>query len=117
MGFGTAVQQALIHYADFEGRASRSAYWWFILFLLLVKLISLWLLSSFLPFARASFYSELLSLIFFLPSLSVTARRLHDVGKSGWMLLLPFTIIGIIPFLYWMLKPSDEGRNAYGDAG
>jgi uncharacterized membrane protein YhaH (DUF805 family) len=55
------------------------------------------------------------SLVFFLPSLALAARRLHDVGRSGWWFLLVFTIIGIPVLLYWLVKDSDKGKNAYGE--
>ena len=52
------------------------------------------------------------------PSVCVTARRLHDVNRTGWWMLIPLTVIGIIPYFYWMVKkPEDneEGReNKWG---
>jgi uncharacterized membrane protein YhaH (DUF805 family) len=58
---------------------------------------------------------NLATLVFFLPSLALAARRLHDVGRSGWWVLILFTVIGIPVFLYWMVKDSDKGKNAYGE--
>ncbi len=62
----------------FSGRASRSEYWWFILFSVLIGAI-----SGFVDFALSSF-SALVSLILFFPSLAVAIRRMHDVKRSGW---------------------------------
>ena len=57
-----------------------------------------------------SFISFLLT----LPSIAVSVRRLHDVNRSGWWLLLAPTGIGLLPLLYWSKKESDSGDNDYG---
>ena len=51
-----------------------------------------------------------------MPTISVTVRRFHDTGKPGWFILLPFTIIGLVPYHYWtcFLK-GDPAKNAYGE--
>ena len=49
-----------------------------------------------------------------VPNITVTVRRLHDVDRSGWWMLIPMTIIGIIPYLYWVCKKGDEGENRFG---
>jgi uncharacterized membrane protein YhaH (DUF805 family) len=51
-------------------------------------------------------FSNLISLIFLLPTLAVGSRRLHDIGKSGWWQLLIFTLIGIIPLIIWLASDS-----------
>ena len=53
-------------------------------------------------------------LIIFIPQITVSVRRLHDVDRSGWWVLIPFTIIGLIPFLYWVCQKGDEGENRFG---
>ena len=79
MTFVESIKHCLKQYATFSGRASRSEFWWFVLFQLLVtaggQLIS-------------QVLGGLLSLALLLPILAVTARRLHDIGKSGWLQLL-----------------------------
>ena len=50
-----------------------------------------------------------------LPFIAVTARRLHDVNRNGWWQLISITVIGIIPYIYWMTKKSDEGENRFGN--
>ena len=55
------------------------------------------------------------SIAFFLPSLALLVRRLHDVGRSGWWFLIVFTVIGVVVLLYWLVKASDAGTNAYGE--
>ena len=50
-----------------------------------------------------------------IPNLAIAARRLHDVGKSGWWQLVSFTIIGIIPLFIWVIRAGDSETNKYGD--
>jgi uncharacterized membrane protein YhaH (DUF805 family) len=93
-------------YALFSGRASRSEYWWFYLFTVLATDAAVLLGGP---------VGGLASLFFFLPSLALFVRRLHDVGRSGWWFLLVFTIIGVPVLLYWLVKDSNKGKNAYGE--
>ena len=93
-------------YAQFEGRASRSEYWWFYLFTVLVSAAA---------DSLGGTAGNLASLFFLLPGLALAARRLHDTGRSGWWFLLVFTIIGIPVVLYWLVKDSDAGANKYGE--
>jgi uncharacterized membrane protein YhaH (DUF805 family) len=93
-------------YAQFSGRASRSEYWWFYLFTLLATAVADRLSGT---------VGNIASLVFFLPSLALAARRLHDVGRSGWWFLLVFTVIGIPVVLYWLIKASDAGANRFGE--
>ena len=55
------------------------------------------------------------SLITLLPAVCVFIRRLHDVNRSGWWILISFTCIGIIPLLYWVIIKGTDGSNDYGD--
>ncbi len=93
-------------YAQFDGRASRSEYWWFYLFTVLATAAA----DTF-----GGTVGNLASLAFFLPGLALAARRLHDVGRSGWWFLLVFTVIGIPVLLYWLVRASDSGPNSYGE--
>lgn len=93
-------------YAQFEGRASRSEYWWFYLFTVLATAAADTLGGS---------VGNLASLAFFLPGLALLVRRLHDVGRSGWWFFITFTIIGIPVVFYWLVKDSDAGANKYGE--
>ena len=117
-----AVSTVLIKkYATFNGRAGLSEYWWFILFLTLGNLVFSGLDSYLGTTAgfmyqgnieiKTSLFNGIFSLLTFIPSIAVAARRLHDVNKSGWWQLLTLTIIGIFPLVYWLLKkPVDEGN-------
>jgi uncharacterized membrane protein YhaH (DUF805 family) len=55
------------------------------------------------------------SLATLIPLMALSARRLHDVGRSGWWQLIPLTIVGIIPYLIWVLRAGDSEANKYGD--
>ncbi len=106
------------HYADFQGRASRSEYWYFVLFSFLISLaisIVTGIIGSILGTSVFSFLSVIYSLAVLVPSVCLAIRRLHDSGKSGWFLLLgliPF--IGAIILIVLMVLDSEADRNQYG---
>ena len=108
MDFQTAVKTCLTQkYFDFNGRASRSEFWWFFLAQLIVFLIS-------------SVVASVLYLVavvaLFLPGLGASVRRLHDIGKSGWWILVGFIpLIGWIILIYWAVQPGEPNANAYGE--
>jgi uncharacterized membrane protein YhaH (DUF805 family) len=79
MTFGEAVRSCYSHYATFRGRASRSEYWFFVLFQCLIT-IACWIL---IPLGLGHMFLWLFALGNFLPALSVTVRRLHDIDHSG----------------------------------
>ena len=59
------------------------------------------------------YLSTITSLILLLPSLAVAARRLHDIGRSGWWIFIAFTVIGIIPLLIWYVTDTKDEENIY----
>ena len=95
-------------YFDFEGRSSRSEFWHWQLFRVLLFL-SLTFIETIL-FSGLNFTFNLFLLI---PEISVSIRRLHDTNKSGLWYLLTFTIIGIIPLIYFYSLKGDETKNNY----
>lgn len=118
--FGQAVKSCFNQYCGFKGRASRAEFWWFTLFTDIVGFVLgfvdglLFTLTENAFFALLGF-SGLFQLGVFLPSLAVTARRLHDTDKSGWWMLLYLTIIGgIVVFIFTLLR-GNEGSNKYGE--
>lgn len=116
MDFQTSVRTCFQKYVTFSGRAIRSEYWWFSLFLVLAS-IALGIVDSFF-FGWESMFSplsDLFSLATILPSLAVTSRRLHDIDKSAWwMLLILIPIVGWIVLIYWMCQPGTQGPNQFG---
>tara|TARA_Y100000590_G_C15332362_1_gene868181 strand:+ start:182 stop:739 length:558 start_codon:yes stop_codon:yes gene_type:complete len=117
MDFGEAIGSCLKKYFVFEGRAGRSEFWFFKLFCILVY-IAFYIGGLFIAIkffltneGAAKFFTSLpliWTVVVIIPVLAVQARRLHDVGKSGWWLLLQFTVIGAIPLLIWF---SSEGTS------
>lgn len=105
-------------YADFRTRSRRSEYWYFALFSTIVVLL-LSFVDGILGFTSADgstgVLSGLYSLFALIPSIALSVRRLHDVGKSGWWLLIAIIpIIGAIVLLVWALTDSGPGANKYG---
>ena len=115
MTFSEAVKTCLVEkYATFSGRASRSEYWYFVLFgyllAFLVVIIGMSLESPEFITGLPAF----LGFVILIPSLAVCVRRLHDTGRSGWWCLLgliPY-VGGLVLFIFFCLK-SDED-NKYG---
>jgi uncharacterized membrane protein YhaH (DUF805 family) len=103
-------------YAQFTGRASREEYWSFVLVNFLIA-FSLGILQGVLePLAEIfSLLSSLYALVTLIPSFAVGVRRMHDIGKSGWSLLLGFIpLVGWVIMLMFLIRKGDEGENEYG---
>ena len=107
MNFGQAISNCLRNYATFSGRASRSEFWWFSLFQLLALVAAITISET---------LYGLVALGLFLPILAVGARRLHDIGKSGWWQLLALTGIGYFVLLYWWVQPTADDVSSYGSS-
>ena len=110
--------QVLKKYAEFSGRARRKEYWMFSLFNVIFMIVAMILdnilgtTAGELPYGVFYF---LYALAVFIPGLAVTVRRLHDIGKSGWMILIALIpIIGAIWLLVLMVTDSNPGENQYG---
>ncbi len=118
--------QPLRKYADFSGRARRSEYWLFVLFVALVQMtagILSWFVGGDLSDnAFATPASGIIALIYFgfclyilVPSLAVSFRRLHDSGRTAWWLLLGLIpILGHLVLLIFMILDGTPGDNRYG---
>jgi uncharacterized membrane protein YhaH (DUF805 family) len=104
MTFFESIQICFKKFAEFNGRASRSEFWWWALFVFLLSLIGQVIGKS---------LGSLFSLITLLPSIAVAARRLHDIGRSGWWQLVGFIpLLGWVVMLFWCVKES-TGPNEY----
>ena len=120
MDFITSIKTCLFKYVDFTGRASRAEFWYFTLFTILLSVVaeildaalagqSVWSYSGFFgPM------SSIVTVVTTLPCLAVAARRLHDVGKSGWWQLLYLTIIGTILLLIWYSSRTQKSEDKFG---
>ncbi len=110
MTFPQAVSSGLHRYLDFRTRSSRSEYWWWSVFSLLVGIVT----STLDLLIGVAVLNGISSLVLFMPGLAVAIRRLHDVNRSGWWFLIALTVIGIILLLHWSLQPGTRGANNYG---
>lgn len=100
------------HYFDFNGRARRAEFWWFVLVNVIIAII-LNVIGSILHLGQL--LGGLYNLAVLLPSLGVGVRRLHDINRSGWWILIAFVpIVGIILLIYWYAQPGNTGANTYG---
>jgi len=99
-------------YSSFKGTASRSEYWYFYLFCFiagfLTYLIDIWIFHK--DPDGTLYINALVTMVTLLPSFAVGARRLHDVGKSGWWQLISLTIIGLIPLIIWLASKSKKQK-------
>ncbi len=113
MNFDWFLDPIKNHYADFEGRASLQEFWMYVLYWLLIS-IGLYVLSGLIGGA-AKLIHMLGSLVIFVPSLAIGARRLHDTGKSGWWQLfscIPF--IGVVIMIVLFAQKGEAVANQYG---
>ena len=103
VGFWEAVGLAFRNYFNFRGRAQRQEFWWFMLFTtvagLVLDAIDTWLFSAWPAAIYVSPSSTLFSLATLIPSLSLGARRLHDIGRTGWWQALPLGVGVLVGFL------------------
>lgn len=144
MDFQTAVRTCFEKYLTVEGRASRAEFWWFALFLLIAGAVLMavdrtifggwafypdmmryhtgghgmwrygaWSYGVWMPGPRPLTF--LFGLATLLPRLAVAVRRLHDVDRTGWWLLIGvIPVIGALVLLYWFIQPGRRSSNGYG---
>jgi uncharacterized membrane protein YhaH (DUF805 family) len=122
------------HYFDFNGRARRADFWWYVLAVLVITIV----LAIIDRLIGTNILTALLSLALLLPNLGIGVRRLHDIGKSGWWIVLPLApwllmlisflmfqwtlamILGVVTLacwvllIYWYAQPGTAGQNPYG---
>jgi uncharacterized membrane protein YhaH (DUF805 family) len=112
MTFLAAIRSVFGNYVGFEGRAGRAEYWWWQLFMVLVAVLLGGVTYGLDPLAQPV---GLVGLLLFLPSLAVAVRRLHDIDRSGWYILVALLpVIGTLILLWWYLKPGTPGPNRFG---
>ena len=114
MSFAQSIAYCFSNYFNFNGRASRSEFWWFELFALLLSVVgSVWDASMGDTSGNGMMYWIAVIATFF-PVIAVTSRRLHDVNKSGWWQLIAITVIGLIPLIIWWATKGENKKNQYG---
>lgn len=102
MTFTQSIASCFNKYFVFEGKASRAEFWWFSLFCVLVTIATSLLTQEFISHKdNQNLIKLIVDAILLFPQIAVGARRLHDIGKSGWNQLWSFTIVGNIPLIIW----------------
>lgn len=106
MTFMESIQTCFHKYSDFNGRASRAEFWWWVLFCFVVGcvcgLIADWL-------------GSIASLALLVPNLAVSWRRLHDIGRAGgWFFIGLIPVVGTIIMIIWYVKPGEPQPNRFG---
>ena len=115
------VLKSLKDFVKFNGRSCRTESRYFLIFNIMIG-VSAGLIDMLMGFTieiipgiPTPILSEIARGILILPNASLIIRRLHDINKSGWWMLLFFTIVGIIPMFYWLyFKEGDQYENNYG---
>lgn len=103
----------LKHCVDFDGRAPRAEFWYFVLFNFIIGLV---MIGVGYVIGIDNQLGSLYSLLVFLPALAVSVRRLHDTGKSGLFVLLGLIpLVGALILIYFYAQASQPGDNQYGD--
>jgi uncharacterized membrane protein YhaH (DUF805 family) len=111
MGFGQAISAGFSNYVNFRDRASRSEYWFWILFIVLADIVTS-LIDATLDI---HFVTGVFGLVTIVPNISVAVRRLHDLDRTGWWLLIGFIpLVGWIILLIWYCTRGTAGPNRFG---
>ncbi len=138
MGFVETIKHNFSHYATFSGRAQRSQFWWWYLFLVIVSAV-LNVIDSLIGWGigkqtyeftmndqitqfespGVGFLALIWGLVVLIPTLAVMARRLHDTDRSGWWILWGYLLaivccIGFIILLVFWIQRGTTGENKYG---
>jgi uncharacterized membrane protein YhaH (DUF805 family) len=116
MTFQQAVKSCFSKYVTFSGRASRSEYWYWVLFATLGSIVTLIVDTAVLGFDPSGVtpITSIFDLVITLPGIAVSARRMHDMDRTAWWLLLTLTGIGAIILLIWFCFRGTEGPNRFG---
>jgi len=113
MGFVDATKSFFTRYVDFNGRSSRSEYWWATLAILLM-LVAIILIGGLLGETIGSIVIGVFYFGIILPSIAIAVRRLHDLDKSGWFYLLSLVPIVSLILLVWFCTKGTAGPNRFG---
>lgn len=110
--------KVLRHFADFSGRARRKEFWMFVIINIIIFIITIGLdniLNTTIDKAGNGYINLLYVLTVFIPALAVGVRRMHDIGKSGWMVLVGLIpVAGIVWLIILYTTKGVNGSNKYG---
>jgi uncharacterized membrane protein YhaH (DUF805 family) len=110
MNFVDAIKSGFNKYVTFSGRAARSEYWFWTLFTVVASFVA-GILDA---IVGLGIIGAVVSLALLLPSIAVAVRRLHDIDRTGWWLLIAFTGVGIILLIIWDCIKGTTGPNRFG---
>lgn len=110
MNFVEAITSGFNKYVTFSGRAARSEFWYWMLFAFIANVVA-GIVDGVLGLGLVGL---LVSLALLLPGLAVSARRLHDIDRTAWWLLIALTMIGIILLIVWDCIKGTTGPNRFG---
>ena len=117
VGFGQSISTCFSNYANFSGRARRSEFWWFFVFVLIVQVIVQGLLAVVVG-TDSAIYTLLvfvLAVALAIPLYAAGSRRMHDTGKSGWLqLLILIPCVGTIILIVLWAQQGSGADNQYG---
>jgi transcriptional regulator with XRE-family HTH domain len=102
VSFVAAIRRGLVRYAEFDGRAGRPEYWWFVLFIALVTSIGTLISEA---------VGGIVLLLLLIPLAAAGARRLHDIGHSGWWQLFALAPLGFVVPLFLLVLPTEDGES------
>ncbi len=122
MSFVNSVKSTFNNYADFDGRANRREFWCFTFSYFLISTLLFILIEHLHGIEQIHSIYILITILFivfqvaiFIPIISLSVRRLHDIGRSGWyILIILIPIVGFITLLIFYLSKSQKGSNVYG---
>ena len=110
MNFAEAISSGFSKYVQFGGRACRSEYWYWTLFAFIATVVA----NIIDVTLGTGIVTTVVGLGLLLPGLAVSARRLHDIDRTFWWILLTFTIIGTLVLIYWACLRGTAGPNRFG---
>ena len=117
MSFGQSISYCFSNYANFNGRARRSEFWWFWLFVLITQIVVQRLVAVVVG-TDSVLYTLLvfvLAVALAIPLYAAGSRRMHDTGKSGWLqLLILIPCVGIIIMIVLWAQAGNPAENQYG---
>ncbi len=111
MGFGQAISAGFSNYVNFSGRACRSEYWWWILFIIIADIVAAIIDQA----IGMQLVTGLFGLVTIIPNIAIAIRRLHDLDRTGWWILLGFIpLIGWLILFIWFCLKGTDGPNRFG---
>jgi len=115
MNFQEAISSGLSRYIDFNTRSSRSEYWYWVLFVVILSIVAGIIDSLLFSADSMGLLRGLVTLGLLIPGIAIGVRRLHDIDRSGWWYLIVFVpLIGALVLIYWFVQPGSPGDNEFG---